>query len=374
MKSAAELRILMISLDPVLLGQGSGDVLQRHMDYASRVRSLDIIVLGGTKSESKKVSEKLTIHSTGGTGIMKAFRAYSLGSDLCRRGVDLIDTQDPHLTGLIGWLLKRKFQIPLEVHCHGDFIDNSYWRSESWKNYWYEKLQTFIFKRVNGIRVVSPLIADKIVEHKLSAAPVAVINTPVDTERFSQQLAQPDPQYFTIVSNIRLVPAKNIPFTLEIIKALAEKYPTVRYRIIGSGPLRATLEQKVKDLDLLSIVDFRGSLTPEQVVHEYAQADLMLLLSTNESFGKVIIEAGLMGVPTVASRTGTFEEAITDGTDGFVAGTDEEWYQKLKTLVTNIELRQQMSRAARTTTLARYTTENGSSPEYYTFLQNIIKS
>jgi glycosyltransferase involved in cell wall biosynthesis len=85
-------------------------------------------------------------------------------------------------------------------------------------------------------------------------------------------------------------------------------------------------------------------------------------------------EAGLFGVPTVASRTGTFEEAITDGTDGFVAGTDEEWYQKLKTLVTNIELRQQMSRAARTTTLARYTTENGSSPEYYTFLQNIIKS
>jgi hypothetical protein len=75
MKSAAELRILMISLDPVLLGQGSGDVLQRHIDYASRVHSLDIIVLGGTKSESKKVSEKLTIHSTGGTGIMKAFRA-----------------------------------------------------------------------------------------------------------------------------------------------------------------------------------------------------------------------------------------------------------------------------------------------------------
>jgi glycosyltransferase involved in cell wall biosynthesis len=29
----------------------------------------------------------------------------------------------------------------------------------------------------------------------------------------------------------------------------------------------------------------------------------MLLLSTNESFGKVIIEAGLMGVPTVASAT-----------------------------------------------------------------------
>jgi hypothetical protein len=136
MRSVADIRILMISLDPVLLGQGDGDVMQRHIDYASEVSSLDIIVLGGTKSESKQVSEKLTIHSTGGTGIVKAFRAYSLGLGLCRRGVDLIDTQDPHLTGLIGWLLKRKFQIPLEVHCHGDFIDNSYWRSESWKNYW----------------------------------------------------------------------------------------------------------------------------------------------------------------------------------------------------------------------------------------------
>jgi glycosyltransferase involved in cell wall biosynthesis len=85
-------------------------------------------------------------------------------------------------------------------------------------------------------------------------------------------------------------------------------------------------------------------------------------------------EAGLFSVPTVASRTGTFEGAITDGTDGFVACSDEEWYEKLKTLVTDTGLRQQMGEAARVTTLTRYTTQNGSSPEYYTFLQNSIKS
>ncbi len=303
MKIASELRILMISLDTGLLGQGGGDVLQRHIDYAAKVKSLDIIVFGGSKLESIQLSEQLTVHSTGSQGLLKAFKAYSIGSKLCRRGVDLIDTQDPHITGLIGWLLKKKFQVPLEVHCHGDFIANPYWRAESWKNKWYEKLQTFIFPRVDGIRVVSSLLADKIKQYQLSNAPVVTINTPVDTERFSGQTAQSDPHFFTIVSTMRLVPAKNIPFTLEVIRKLHQKYNNIRYFIIGTGPLQTTLEQRVTALRLQSVVTFLGNLPPERVAQEYAQADCLLLLSTNESFGKVIIEAGLMGVPTIASAT-----------------------------------------------------------------------
>ena len=34
------------------------------------------------------------------------------------------------------------------------------------------------------------------------------------------------------------------------------------------------------------------------------------------------IEAGIVGVPTVAAATQTFREAIEDGVDGFVAGDD----------------------------------------------------
>lgn len=84
-------------------------------------------------------------------------------------------------------------------------------------------------------------------------------------------------------------------------------------------------------------------------------------------------EAGLLEVPTVAAATETFQGAITDGQDGFVAATAEEWYQKLRILITEKEGRLEMARAARKTTLERYTTAEGTSPEYYDFLTKQIQ-
>ena len=332
MKSASDLRILMISLDPAFLGQGSGDVLQRHIDYAARVKSLDIILIGGNQAVSKKITDQLTIHSTGGQGLFKAFKAYAIGQRLAAQGIDLIDTQDPHMAGLIGWLLKRKFGLPLEVHCHGDFIANPYWRAESWKNRWYELLQNFIFKRADGIRVVSSLIAAKIEQAQLTKAPVVTINTPVNIEAFPQRLTQPDPAYFTIVSTMRLVAAKNIPFTLEVVAAVCVAHPEVRYRIIGDGPLKSEVERLIADKNLQSHVTLVGSLAPEALAREYAQADCMLLLSTNESFGKVIIEAGAVGVPTIASMTLGAQTIIRSEQTGIVVPIND-----LKATVAAIE-------------------------------------
>ena len=74
-------------------------------------------------------------------------------------------------------------------------------------------------------------------------------------------------------------------------------------------------------------------------------------------------EAGICGVPTVASATRTFRDAITDGVDGFVATSSEEWTDKLDKLIIDPGLRKFMGDKARETALARYTI--GSSDEEY---------
>lgn len=83
-------------------------------------------------------------------------------------------------------------------------------------------------------------------------------------------------------------------------------------------------------------------------------------------------EAGLLNVPTVAAATQTFREAIAEGLDGFVAATDQEWYDKLRALIVTKGQRQTIAANARKTVLARYTTEHGTSPEYYDFLKGKI--
>lgn len=83
-------------------------------------------------------------------------------------------------------------------------------------------------------------------------------------------------------------------------------------------------------------------------------------------------EAGLLAVPTVASATRTFKEAITDGVDGYVAQGEEEWVAKLSYLIENTDMRKQMGQQARKTVLEKYTTSNADNQEYYNYLRSKI--
>lgn len=80
-------------------------------------------------------------------------------------------------------------------------------------------------------------------------------------------------------------------------------------------------------------------------------------------------EAGIVGVPTVASSVGTNKEAIKDGIDGFLASNDEEWFDKLDILVNNEEIRRDMGRKAKEKTLTIYTNKHSNNEEYYNYLR-----
>lgn len=64
-----------------------------------------------------------------------------------------------------------------------------------------------------------------------------------------------------------------------------------------------------------------------------------------------------LGMPVVARRMGSNTEIIEDGVNGFLVETSEEWYQRLRTLVTDNELRQRMGNAARATIVERFSTQ-----------------
>jgi O-antigen biosynthesis protein len=83
-------------------------------------------------------------------------------------------------------------------------------------------------------------------------------------------------------------------------------------------------------------------------------------------------EAGILGVPTVATATQTFCEAIEDGEDGFVAKDSDEWTEKLEKLIMNRNLRRSIGEKAKEKALRDYITKNGRSEEYYAYLKSKI--
>ncbi len=79
-------------------------------------------------------------------------------------------------------------------------------------------------------------------------------------------------------------------------------------------------------------------------------------------------EAGVVGIPTVAVDNQTYRGAIVPGITGYLAGTEGEWYESLKTLIEDGDLRSKIGEAARVAVLEHYTTASGGSDSYYRYL------
>lgn len=60
------------------------------------------------------------------------------------------------------------------------------------------------------------------------------------------------------------------------------------------------------------------------------------------------------GLPVVAHPTGSNRDVIQHGVNGFLADTQEQWYQHLRTLVDQPDLRKRMGAAARATAVERF--------------------
>jgi len=67
-----------------------------------------------------------------------------------------------------------------------------------------------------------------------------------------------------------------------------------------------------------------------------------------------ILQYMAVGLPVIARRIGSASEVIEDGVNGFLVDTEDEWYDRLLTLVGDAALRRSMGRNARATVVTRY--------------------
>lgn len=160
--------------------------------------------------------------------------------------------------------------------------------------------------------------------------------------------------------------------TLVLEKILAS-HPEVR--LVLAGPLDTEDRLNQRFAEQIERVPFASR--PEHF-RNIAQVDINLApLEIGNPFCESKselkwFEAGIVGVPTVAAATRTFRDAITDGFDGYVAGTEMEWQEKLEKLITDKGFRIAMGEQARQTVLEKYTTESISDTDYSNYLKEKI--
>lgn len=125
------------------------------------------------------------------------------------------------------------------------------------------------------------------------------------------QLTVDDRILIGFVGNLFAV--KNVLILPDILAAVKNKLPSdndILFVIVGDGPLRIQLEQKLSEKSIGA--KLLGNVSPEQIPEIMNGLDLLILPSRNEGLPLVTLEALKCGTHVVGSRVGGIPEAIGD--------------------------------------------------------------
>jgi glycosyltransferase involved in cell wall biosynthesis len=151
---------------------------------------------------------------------------------------------------------------------------------------------------------------------------------------------------FVVGTAGRLDPVKNLTIFLDAHAVLAAKHPNVHAVIVGDGPERGLLEDKVANLGTSKSVVFTGYRKDVRAL--MAAFDVYLNCSLYEGVSLTILEAMAAAVPVVATPVGGNPEVVVDQETGLlVHGRARSLADAISSLMHDPRRRRDMGDAAR---------------------------
>jgi sugar transferase (PEP-CTERM/EpsH1 system associated) len=207
-------------------------------------------------------------------------------------------------------------RIPRRIHSeHGR--DTSDPNGENWKhNLLRRMLRPLIYRWIPLSKELEQWLIDTV---RIPPDKIQRICNGVDTQRIRPLQCSSETSAVRFVTVTRLSEIKDPHNTLDafykVIARLGEErtpYPTLT--LIGDGPLRASLEQKVDARGHKELVRFLGQ--QQDIAPFLQQADVFLLGSAREGISNTILEAMAAGLPVIVTDVGGSSELVNDGING----------------------------------------------------------
>ncbi len=238
------------------------------------------------------------------------FRA--LRSYLAGRPFDVVNTHssaDSWLAGLACATLKNPPAIVRTRHISAPVSGNPF-------NRW-------LYRQAKGVVTTGESLRRHLLETLgLDPARVTSIPTGIDTERFAPadkaaaKLSlglDPAQRHLGIVATLRSW--KGHLFLLDAFAQL--KRPELHLLIVGEGPMRGPIEEKISALGINERVTLAGQRTDPE--HWLQAMDVFCLPSyANEGVPQAILQAMLCALPIVTTPVGAILEAVNDGDTALV--------------------------------------------------------
>ncbi len=115
-----------------------------------------------------------------------------------------------------------------------------------------------------------------------------------------------------------LIPRKGIKDIIGALGLIKEQGSTFEFKIIGAGAEEDNLKQLAISTGISDQVHFLGNISPQEIPHHFAKADLFVLASYSEGRPNVILESLAAGVPVIAAQIDGVIELIKENITGLL--------------------------------------------------------
>lgn len=119
----------------------------------------------------------------------------------------------------------------------------------------------------------------------------------------------------------RMIPEKRAPLGAEGVALACERIEGLRGVFFGDGPEREEVLARIERLGAGQSIEAPGFVDSERVDAALSRATCMLLPSSREGYGLIVVEAAARGTPSIVIRgqDNAATELVQDGVNGMVA-------------------------------------------------------
>lgn len=184
---------------------------------------------------------------------------------------------------------------------------------------------------------------------------------------------------FMLLSVSCLIERKGIDYNLRALSKLINKYPELRYIIVGDGIEKDKLRELAKELGVYERVEFTGMLSHDDVLKYMKEADIFSLPSWNEAFGVVYIEAMACGKPVIGCEGEGLKDFVRNFETGLLVKPKDvdSLAEAMDFLLTNPDKAKEIGERGRKLVLDNYTWEKNAEKTirvYQEVLSNVRNS
>ena len=227
-----------------------------------------------------------------------------------RKNIDLIHLNNQMALNFMGVFVAKSLSIPCVSHLR---TFNSYGLNNSKISYTKKIMINYI--------AISEQIKQHWVQKGLDSRNVDVVYNayqPSEDNDLQANDVSDMSEYdgYKIIFVGRLIECKGIPFLVKGFEQIINNNINAKLFLVGDGEEENKLKEYISELNIKQhVVFFDYKTNPQAFIRK---ADLLVLPSSEEGFGRVLLEAMDVGTPVIGTRIGGIPEVIEHGTNGLL--------------------------------------------------------